>query len=180
MRPYAIIMDEQIPRLEAFFKRLMVDKDNDDGDDNSNTEYWEFICPNNVESWSLELLPMTSNTHFVHKLKNLPIFLSISYEERVKKVFYRGDGRVDIYCKTIGAEPYLFTICIDYAKVQFQLPHFLHSFENLQYESLMIEIEDQIDRKIWVNKEGNLLNAKSMASRLRQVLLSIATMTTKH
>jgi hypothetical protein len=32
MIPYAIIMDEQIPRLEAFFKHLVVDKDDDNGD----------------------------------------------------------------------------------------------------------------------------------------------------
>jgi hypothetical protein len=31
----------------------------------------------------------------------------------------------------------------------------------------MTEIEEQIDRKMWINKEGNPLNAKSMASRLR-------------
>jgi hypothetical protein len=33
---------------------------------------------------------------------------------------------------------------------------------------------------MWVNKEGNPLSAKSMASRLRQVLLSIAIMTALH
>jgi hypothetical protein len=60
MISYAVIMDEQIPRLEVFFKRLMVDKDDDDGDNNSSGEYWEFICSDNVESWSLELLPMTA------------------------------------------------------------------------------------------------------------------------
>jgi hypothetical protein len=59
---------------------------------------------------------MTANMHFVHKFKNSLTFLPISYEERVKKVLYRGDGRIDIYCKTMGAEPYLFTICVDYAK----------------------------------------------------------------
>jgi hypothetical protein len=110
MIPYAVIMDEQIPRLEAFFKRLVVDKDNNNGDDNSSGEYWEFIRPDDVLSWSLELLPMTANTYFVHKFKNSPTFLPISYEERVKEVFYGGDGRVDIYYKTTGAEPYLFTI----------------------------------------------------------------------
>jgi hypothetical protein len=177
MIPYAVIMDEQIPRLEAFFKRLVVDKNNDDRDDNSSREYWKFIHPDDVESWSLELLLMTANMHFVHKFKNSPIFLPISYKERIKEVLYGGDGRVDIYCETMGAEPYLFTICVDYAKAQFQLPHFLHSFENSQYESLMTEIEEQIDRKMWINKEGNSLSAKSMASRLKQVLLSIATMT---
>jgi hypothetical protein len=83
----------------------------------------EFIRPDDVESWSLELLPMTANTHFVHKFKNSPTFLPISYEERIQEILYGGDGRVDIYCKTTGVEPYLFTICVNYAKAQFQLPH---------------------------------------------------------
>jgi hypothetical protein len=43
MIPYVVIMDEQIQKLEAFFKRVMVDKDDDDGGDNSNGKYWEFI-----------------------------------------------------------------------------------------------------------------------------------------
>jgi hypothetical protein len=86
MIPYAVIMDKQIPRLEAFFKRLVVDKDNNNGDDNSSGEYWEFIRPDDVLSWSLELLPMTANTYFVHKFKNSPTFLPISYEERLKGI----------------------------------------------------------------------------------------------
>jgi hypothetical protein len=48
--------------------------------------------------------------------------------------------------------------------------------ENSSYEALMKEIEEQVDKKVWLNKEGLPLNAKSMASKVRQVLISIATM----
>jgi hypothetical protein len=48
--------------------------------------------------------------------------------------------------------------------------------ENSGYEALMKEIEEQVDKKMWLNKEGLPLNAKSMASKVRQVLISITTM----
>jgi hypothetical protein len=41
----------------------------------------------------------------------------------------------------------------------------------------MKEVEGEINRKMWINKEGQPLSAKAMASKLRQVLMSIATMT---
>jgi hypothetical protein len=85
---------------------------------------------------------MTANMHFVYKFRNSPAFLPISNEKRVKEVLFGGDGRIDIYCETMGMEPYLFTICLDYAKAQYQLPHFLHRLKNSQYESLMTEIEE--------------------------------------
>jgi hypothetical protein len=48
--------------------------------------------------------------------------------------------------------------------------------ENSSYEALMKEIEEQVDKKMWLNKEGLPLNAKSMASKVQQVPISIATM----
>jgi hypothetical protein len=85
-------------------------------------------------------------------------------------------GRLNIHCKTTMEEPYFFTISVDYEKAPFYLPHFLQSMQNPWYESLMKEIEVQVYRKMWVNKEGLPFTARAMASKLRQVFLSIATM----
>jgi hypothetical protein len=41
-------------RLETFFEWKVVNHEDDDGDDNSFFEYWEFIDPSNVEYWSIE------------------------------------------------------------------------------------------------------------------------------
>jgi hypothetical protein len=35
-------MDEQVKKLEAFFKRRETSQDEDDDDDNTFGEYWEF------------------------------------------------------------------------------------------------------------------------------------------
>jgi hypothetical protein len=39
-----------------------------------------------------------------------------------------------------------------------------------------MEIEMQVDRKMWVIKDGLPLGAKAIASKIRQLFLSIATM----
>jgi hypothetical protein len=119
---------------------------------------------------------MSNSTHFMHKFKNSPIFLPISHDEKIREVLYENPGRVNIHCETTTPKWYIFTISIDYVKAPFHLTHFLKNMENSSYEALMKEIEEQVDKKVWLNKEGLPLNAKSMASKVRQVLISIATM----
>jgi hypothetical protein len=63
-------------------------------------------------------------------------------------------------------EPYMFTICMDYDISPFDLPIFLKSLENSDYKFLIKEIEDQVDKKKWLNKEGLLFGARAMASSL--------------
>jgi hypothetical protein len=53
---------------------------------------------------------------------------------------------------TTTEEPYIFTICVDYNISPFDLPVFLKGLENSNYESLMKEIEDHVDKKKWLNK----------------------------
>jgi hypothetical protein len=90
-------------------------------------------------------------------------------------------GRIiDIYCKTIEAEPYMFIICIEYAKDTFHLPAFHKSLQNLKYESVVKEFEKQVERKMWLNNDGLPLGAKVIASPIKQLFLSITTMTTSN
>jgi hypothetical protein len=115
-------------------------------------------------------------THFVHKFKNSSIALPISHEEKVKDVFFKSGGIINIHCKTIEEDPSMFTICMEYIKATFHLPVFFKSLEKLKYGSLFKEVEKQVDRKMWLNKEGLRLGAKAIASQIRQLLLNIATM----
>jgi hypothetical protein len=145
-------MDEQVKKLEAFFKRRESTQDNDDGDDNTFGKYWEFQDPNEVELWSIELDPMTGRSHFVHKFRNSTMFLPISYNESVKDVLPEGGKIVLIHCVTTTEDQYMFTICVDYSKSPFDLTVFLKSLENSDYEALMKEVEEQVDKKQWLNK----------------------------
>ena len=51
-------------------------------------------------------------------------------------------------------ELYMFTIYVNYNISPFNLLVFLKNFENSDYKSLMKEIEEQVDKKKWLNKEG--------------------------
>jgi hypothetical protein len=73
-------MSEQVQNLEAIFKRRDVNADIDNGDDNSFGEHWELINPDDLEYWSLELIPMTDRTYFVHKFRDSAAELPILYE----------------------------------------------------------------------------------------------------
>ena len=52
-------MTDQIECLQLFFKRKDVELSDNDGDNNSNGEYWEFIDLDQVELWSIALVSMT-------------------------------------------------------------------------------------------------------------------------
>jgi hypothetical protein len=65
---------------------------------------------------------MTEWMYFVHKFKNSLVFLRISHVERVKEVLSESSKRINIHCKTSELEPYLLSICVEYAKVPFHLP----------------------------------------------------------
>jgi hypothetical protein len=170
-------MDEQVQKLTAFFKKWESTLDEDEGDDNTFGDYWEFQEPSEVEFWSIELDPMTGWSHFVHKFKNSSVFLPISYNERVKDVLPEKGGIVLVHCVTTTEEPYMFTICVEYKFSPFDLSVFLRSLENSEYEALMKEIEAQVDNKEWLNKEGHPFGFRAMASRIRQLIVSLDVMT---
>jgi hypothetical protein len=169
-------MDKQVQKLMAFFKRRESTPDEDEGDDNTFGDYWEFQEPSEVEFWSIELDLMTGSSHFVDKFKNSSVFLPISYNEHVKDVLPEKGGIVLIHCVTTTEEPYMFTIYVEYKFSPFDLFVFLRSLENSEYEALMKEIEAQVDNKEWLNKEGHPFGFRAMASRIRQLIVSLDVM----
>ena len=111
--------------------------------------------------------------HIVHKFKNSPVFLPKSHDEHIKDVLFECPRIVLIPYVMIDEEPYMFTICIEYSKSPFDLTVFQKSLENSAYERVLKDIEHTIDKKEWVNKEGLLFNAKSMASKVRETIISL-------
>jgi hypothetical protein len=120
---------------------------------------------------------MTGRSFFVHKFKNSSVFLPISYNEHAKDVFFERPWTVLVHCMTTTDEPYMFTIYMDYNKSPFDLTVFLTNLENSDYKALMKEIEDHVDKKQWLNKEGLPFRARAMVSRVRQLIVSLDVMT---
>ena len=119
---------------------------------------------------------MTGRIHFVYKFNSSSVFFPISYNERVKDVLSERGGIILIHYVTTTEELYMFTIYVDYNICLFDLLIFLKILENSNYESLMKEIEDQVDKKKWLNKEGLPFGAWAMASMIRQLIVSLDVM----
>ena len=128
----------------------------------------------------MKLDPMMRWAHFVYKFKSSPVFLPISHEEQIKDVLHEKLETVLVHCVTIGEDPYMFTICIDYRKNPFDLPEFLQSLENTEYEKLMKDIERSVDKKEWVNKQGLPLKAAGIVSKVRNALTSLDVKTARN
>ena len=116
---------------------------------------------------------MTRWPPFVHKFKNSTKFLPILYDERVKDVLFEGPGTMLVYYVTTDEELYMFTIYVEYSKSPCDLTIFLKSLENSAYKGFMKDIEVQVDRKEWLNKDRLPLGARSMASIVRQTIISL-------
>ena len=86
------------------------------------------------------------------------------------------DNILHIHCETTDADPYAFTIVLNNGSSPFSVVPFLASLAGSSYEPLIKEVEAEIDRKSWVTKEGLPLRARAVASKLRSLTMSIATM----
>ena len=125
-------------------------------------------------------MPMTENVNFVMKFSAAPHALPISADERIKDVVHYKDNILHIHCETTDTDPYAFTIALNNGSSPFTVVPFLASLAGSSYEPPMKEIEAEIDRKSWVTKKGLPLRARAVASKLRSLTMSIATMAASH
>ena len=122
-------------------------------------------------------MPMTENVNFVMKFFAAPHTLPISADQRIKDVVRFTDNILHIHCQTTNDDPYSFTIALNNSTSPFTVVPFLSSLEGSSYKPLMKEIKADIDKKSWVTKDGLLLQAHSISSKLRSIIMSMATMT---
>ena len=170
-------MGDQIQGLQLFFRRKEVDISDDEGDDNSNNKYWEFQNLEEVEAWSIALVPMTEFLHFQAKFRTSKDAMPISPDEKVKDVMWYVDNTLLIHCETTASPPYFFTICVNNSASSFSTLYFLRSLNDLVYKPLMKEVEREIDNKAWQSKDSQPLRARPVVGKVRRLLQSIATMT---
>ena len=149
---------------------------NNKGNDTTHGEYWEVKDPDRLESWSIALVPMTDNINFVMKFRASPYALPISADKRIQEVAYYKGNTVHIHCETTDAEPYSFTVVVNNSMSLFSVVPFLASLQGSSYEPLIKEVESEIDRQVWTTKEGLPLRAHSVASKVRNLIHSMAKM----
>ena len=120
---------------------------------------------------------MTNFVHFQAKFRTAEHVVAVSTDKKVKDVVWYSDNTILIHCETIGSPPYSFTICVDNSKSPFSTLYFLKSLTGSVYEPLVKEVEKEIDQKAWQTKEGLPLKARPVASKVRRLIQSMATMT---
>ena len=119
---------------------------------------------------------MIDDVNFVMKFHVGPHALPISADERIQKVAYYKDNILHIHCETTDAEPYSFMVVVNNTMSPFSVVPFLQSLQGSPYETLIKEVESEIDRQVWTTKEDLPLRAQSIASKVRNIIHSMAKM----
>lgn len=163
--------------LDQFFVKSDVSL-SDEGDDNANTDVYTFALPEDVEFWTLELIPMTSKIGFRIKHKNSPIPTCITMEDKVTHVTHSQGDQIHVQCESFQCDnPYRFAILIDNRIHPFNVSSCIESLNNTDYEKLMKEMEEDFNRGYWQGKNKRPLSAKSVAEKAQQILFSVDKMT---
>ena len=161
-------MEEQVPKLKAFFDRLDITRDEDDEDNFDNEgEYWKLKNPIFFGYWILHMIPFIDNICFTRKYKGSEPFYPISYEEKIKLISPGVKSNLKIHCVTVQtrlaeAEQYHFTIILNSTQVSFYVSNFIESLETTYYNSEIPELEKKIDIGFFKAKNGAPLSGKNL------------------
>jgi hypothetical protein len=171
-------MEEQIPRLEAFFKRCETPREEEDGDDIDNDgEYWEFQNPEKVAEWSLRMIPFKNLICFSYKYIESEAFYFVSFDEKIKDIAHDKGSMIKIHCVTAQTgipeeQQCHFTIVLDSAKISLNITPFIMTLEPTEYRSEIPEMEKKIDNNFFHNAAGKLFTRKTLCNRLRTLFVT--------
>ena len=118
---------------------------------------------------------MISHTNlicFSYKFNSAQVFLTFSFDKKVKDVEIDTHPLLKIKCMTLKlsierSQQYHFTICLNKLLIPFTMSPFLRSLEPTPYRTEIKELEAKIDRKEYQNVDGLPLNGKKLATKIR-------------
>ena len=157
----------------------MIDKRVDDEDETDPRllygTSWRFQAPEEVESWSLAMIPFTHDIQFCFKFKKNQIFLKLTTAERVKEVEYLDDDFIQVKCMTSGIlirpeDVYHFTLILSFKQIPFTLSHFLESLESTEYRGEIKHVEAKIDRGEYKERDETPAVGKRLCTKVNSLL----------
>ena len=121
---------------------------------------WRFQAPEEVEAWSLSIIPFTHDIQFCFKFKKNEIFLKLMMAERVKEVEFLDEDLIQVKCMTSGIlirpeDVYHFIVILSSKQIPFTLSHFLESLEPTEYRGEIKHVEAKIDRGKYKEQDGS-------------------------
>ena len=136
---------------------------------------WRFQALEEVESWSLAMIPFTHDIQFCFKFKKNQIFLKLTMMERVKEVEYLDDDFIQVKCMTSGIlirpeDVYHFTVILPSKQIPFTLSHFLESLEPTEYRGEIKHVEAKIDRGEYKERDGTPAVGKRLCTKVNSLL----------
>ena len=129
-------MEDIKASLAVYF--VMIDRRVDDEDKTDPrllySTSWRFVAPEEVEAWSLSMIPFTHDIQFCFKFRKNEIFFKLTTAERVKEVEFLDEDLIQVKCMTsrILIKPedvYHFTLILPSKQIPFTLSHFLESLQ---------------------------------------------------
>ena len=137
--------------------------------------FWRFQAPEEVEAWSLSMIPFTHNIQFCFKFKKNEIFLKLTTAEHVKEVEFLDEDLIQVKCMTSGIQikpedVYYFTVILPSKQIPFTLSHFLESLEPTEYRGEIKHLEAKIDRGVYKERDGSPAVGKRLCTKFNSLL----------
>nr|PNR31764.1 hypothetical protein PHYPA_025887 [Physcomitrium patens] len=136
---------------------------------------WKFFDPEELEAWSLAMIPFTHDIQFLFKFKKSQAFLKFTTAERVKDVEYLDGDMILVKCVTTGVlidptDEYYFTVLIPSKRIPFTMSPFLESLEPTEYSGEVKKLEAKIDRGDYNEKDGSPAFGKRLCTKINSLL----------
>ena len=157
----------------------MIDKHVDDKDETDPRllygTSWRFQALEEVELWSLAMIPFKHDIQFCFMFKKNQIFLKLMTAERVKEVEFLDDDYIQVKCLTSGIlirpeDVYHFTLILPSKQIPFTLLHFLESLEPTEYRGEIKHVEAKIDRGEYKERDGSPAVGKRLCTKVNSLL----------
>ena len=136
---------------------------------------WRFQAPEEVESWSLAMIPFTHDIQFCFKFRKNQTFLKLSTAERVKEVEFLDNNFIQVKCMTSGVlirpeDVYHFTLILPSKQIPFTLSHFLESLEPTEYKGEIKHVEAKIDKGEYKERDESPAIGKQLCTKVNSLL----------
>ena len=136
---------------------------------------WRFQALEEVESWSLIMIPFMHDIQFCFKFKKNQIFLKLTTAEGVKEVEFLDNDFIQVKCMTSGVlirpeDVYHFTLILPSKQIPFTLSHFFESMEPTDYRGEIKHVEAKIDRGEYKERDGSPAVRKRLCLKVNSLL----------
>ena len=107
---------------------------------------WRFVALEEVEAWSLAMIPFTLDIQFCFKFRKNQKFLKLTTVERVKDVEFLDKELIQVKCMTLGIlirpeDEYHFILILPSKQIPFTLSYFLESLDPTNYRGEIWHLE---------------------------------------